>query len=315
MKNGKPYKYNSKDRIQRSPKKIGKKAKEETTQNTIKIDKTRLNDSKSLDTSFLEGRKEKKVNNNPKAKEKILKDSSKKIKKIRFFRNLFLSLSLVCIILLIGLYSYDSIKNMIDSYNSNHKKEEEVVKKKNDKIDDNYLFIGDYLTDEFNFEEFGYDYHYIKVSSRDNTTSNLLNNMKNSIYQYNPSIIFIELGSFDINNNSSVDEYISNLDNIVKLVHKNRPYATIYIESIYPINSGIEGFSSKYFGDSVTNELIKQFNISIEKYAKDNNVDYLDVYSLLVNKSSLDKTYTDNGYSLNKSGYQQVNKLIKKIVG
>ena len=313
MKNGKPYKYNAKDRIQKTPKKVKKKPNKEVTQNTIKIDRSRLNDTKSLDTSFLEGRKEEKEIKSTKEKDKKV-DHNKKIKQIRLFRNLFLSLSFVCIITLIILYTYDTVKKMIDSY---HKEEQEevVVKKKSDKIDDNYLFVGDYFTSDYNFEEFGYDYHYVKATSGDLTTSVLLNNMKTAIYQYNPSIVIIEVGLFDIHNNLSMDEYINNLDKIVTLIKTNRPYATIYIESIYPINPTVEGFDSKYFGDNVTNAIIKQYNSSILSYTKKNNIEYLDMYSVLDSRDVLDKDYTDNGYTLNKNGYQQVNKIIQKIVG
>ena len=314
MKNSKPYKYNAKDRIQKTPKKFKKESKKGVTENTIKIDDSRLNDSKSLDTSFLEGRKEKKVSGNQKEKEKILNDHGKKIKKIRFYRNLFLSLSFVCIVILILLYSYDTIKKMIDSNNDN-KKDVEVVKKKNDKVDDNYLFIGDYLTQSYDFDNFGLDYHYIKIGNNSYTTGDLLNNMKSNIYQYNPSIVIIELGLFDISNGISEEDYISNIDKIVRLIKTNRPYADIYVESINPINSKIDGYSSKYFSDNVTNELIKQYNISLEKYAKENKIEFIDTYSLLVNNSVLDSDYTDDGYTLNTNGYKQVNKMIQKIVG
>ena len=57
-------------------KKIQKKREmdKETLENTMKIriDRERLEDSESLDTSFLEGRAHKRVQNNKTAKEKIL---------------------------------------------------------------------------------------------------------------------------------------------------------------------------------------------------------------------------------------------------
>ena len=326
MKNNKPYKYTAKDRLKKSsgfnqPKINTKPKKKKSLENTIKIDAERLNDMDLLDTSFLEGRvdssvtKPKNSKKTKKEKNKLIINSSKILSKVHFFRNLFLSLALVCLFLIAVIFSYNYFKSAITDvlharFNDVEKVEEEV----DPIIDRNYLFVGDYLTDEFIFSKYGLDYHYVKSGVRNLTTENILYDGKGLIYDYNPSILFLEVGLFDIDNSISTEDIINNLDTIVKRIKTNRPYCKIYIESIYPLNSSVDGYDLKPFKSDITNETINETNAAIKNYCDTNDVYYLDVNSVLVKKNKLNKEFTDNGYSLNNDGYKQVYKLIKKII-
>lgn len=330
MKNGKPYKYTSKDRLKKSsgfnsPKTKEKKKKNDktkSTDNTIKIDLERLNDLDLLDTSFLEGRVDSSVTKpkNPKIirkeKDKKIIDSNKLLTRVHFLRNLFFGLALVCIFILATVYSFNFFKKTITNVLETRLDKEDIVEKEeNIKVDRNYLFVGDYFTDEYIFSKYGHDYHYVKSGKRDLTTQDILNNSKEYIYDYNPSMVFIEVGLYDICNSVSVDDIISNINDIVNNIKLNRPNAKIYIESIYPINSSIDNYELKPFEYDLTNEEINNVNSELELYCKDNKIKYLDINSILSKKGKLDKAYTENGFSLNNAGYKQVNKYIRKIIG
>lgn len=317
MKNNRPYKTDVKNRFSTSsngkPNKNKKGYKKNSSfENTIKIDEIRLNDSESLDTSFLEGRIEKKVSNSKKAKEKILQDNSRLLLKIRFFRKFFLSLAGICIIILVLLFSVDYVKNLY--YNNKTNQDVSKKEKKDDTttslIDHNYLFVGDIHTKKFDFASFDMDYHYVSSGKDGLTSRNLLDEMKEYIYDYNPSIIFLEVGLYDMNDDVSLDDYASNLEEIILLIQKNRPYAKIYIESIYPLPG-----DSSYFDDSVKNDKIIEWNEKIKNICEKKNVSYLDVYSMIEKDGSLDMDYVEEDIFLNKEGYQQVYKLIQKVVG
>ncbi len=317
MKNNRPYKTDVKNRFSTSsngkPNKNKKGYKKNSSfENTIKIDEIRLNDSESLDTSFLEGRIEKKVSNSKKAKEKILQDNSRLLLKIRFFRKFFLSLAGICIIILVLLFSVDYVKNLY--YNNKTNQDVSKKEKKDDTttslIDHNYLFVGDIHTKKFDFSSFDMDYHYVSSGKDGLTSRNLLDEMKEYIYDYNPSIIFLEVGLYDMNDDVSLDDYASNLEEIILLIQKNRPYAKIYIESIYPLPG-----DSSYFDDSVKNDKIIEWNEKIKNICEEKNVSYLDVYSMIEKDGSLDMDYVEEDIFLNKEGYQQVYKLIQKVVG
>ena len=194
----KPYKYSSKDRLEKTPNKKKNKTTEKVSENTVKIDEGRFKHIDSLDSSFLEARVEKKEEKNSK-----VKDNSEIVQKI---------LSLICIVLLLFLYSSDAIKASLSSANKLPNVEEEVTKKKNQFIDSNYLFVGDYHTDSFPLQDFGLDYHYVKSSNPELTTKDIITNMKDLVYSYNPSIVFIELGK----NNLSKEEYLNDISTIIQ---------------------------------------------------------------------------------------------------
>lgn len=308
-------------------------------------------ETESLDNSFLEGRNDKKdvkrkknsllkskigkftdfvdknvlVEEDKKEEPKIIKvedfieekedkkkDNSKKtisFSKISFFRKMFLRISAICAVLLILLVSSDylrsALKTTTDRITNGSKNSSNV-------IDDNYLFVGGYHTNLFSFDEFDLDYHYVNVSGKNLTTSLLLENMKTMVYDYNPSIVFLEMGLSDLNNNISYDEFMNNYGRIIRNIKNNRPNAVICVESIYPVrNSRTDEVLSK----EVTNNDISKLNSLLKDLAKENNILYLDVYSSLLKNGELNSKYTDDGLSLNKHGYEEVLKEVKKIIG
>ena len=75
-------------------------------------------------------------------------------------------------------------------------------------VDDNYLFVGDFSIDKLNKDDFGLDYHYVKSSEENLTTSALIDDLKKKIYDYNPSDVFLNIGMTDLKDNKSIDEII-----------------------------------------------------------------------------------------------------------
>lgn len=334
MKNNKPYKQYSKERVYSNNKsnKVNnlnsdfsknnknKKKKKEKVPTNIRIDMNRINDSESLDTSFLEGRIVKDEKKQKKVKEKVLKeDNAKKVKTIAFLRKVFLSLAVVCVILLVVIYACNSFSEYYKKWGNNKKNVVDIDEKdyvdNSSLVDNNYLFLGDFNTYKFDFNSFGLDYHYVKISSNEYTTSNLLDKLKRDVYDFNPSIIFYELGVVDVNNGKSNEEIISNIEKAMKGIKENRPYAKVYIESLYPVNKDVDNYDDSIIGDSVTNDRIVELNKLIENKTGEMDVNYFDVYSVLVKGDRLNPDFTDNGVYLNNKGYERVLKEIDKIVG
>ena len=320
MSKGKPY--NSVKRNLNNKTKSNNKNKQVNTKDNfdvttrLRVDDVRLNDAESLDTSFLEGRFEKKVTKNGnKAKEKILKDKSKRRRKIHSIKRFCYFISLLFLIILL-IVLFVNNKNYIFNYlgfNDTKKSKKDVVEETEKIIDDNYLFVGDFYTEKFNFDDYDLDYHYVKSSSSDLDTDDLLDNMKRKIYDYNPSIVFIQIGFNDLDDDKSVDDLINDIEKIINLIKENRPYATIYIESLYPINTDIEDFSDELV-DNIDNDKINEFNEKISKIVSKNKVNYLDVYKVLEKDGKLDLNLTDDGVNLNSDGYNQVYKLISSVI-
>lgn len=286
----------------KTTKKIDAKPKKLEDTIRIRIDDDRVNDVDSLDTSFIEGKKRKKVKENKKAKEKILTESKDYSKVFSVIKYIIYILAASCVVFL-GILALKNNK----FFESIKKPVEEVKEKKEDNkvvLPDNYLFVGDFYTNSMDLEDFLYP--YVKVSDLEYTTKDLLDNIDNDIYVYNPSTIFIQLGYNDLTTDVEESEIISNLEEIIKGIKSNRPYARIYIESLYPI---------KDMEDSnITNKDIKSLNKKIKKLTNSLDITYIDMYNELLEDDELKENYSDDGINLNEDGYKRVFKVINRIV-
>lgn len=303
----------NKDRIPNKKKSESKKKTtnqkklEQTTR--IRIDQERLEDFDSLDTSFLEGRLEKKYRNNKKARQKFFNTSENRLFSFVFFKIALLVISIFCIFSLFffGLPSFLS-KPKVEV-----KKESSVSSTKEKVIDDNYLFVGDFHTENLSLEDFSVP--TVKVCNEDYESIDILDHMRERIYQYNPSVVIIELGINDLSNNVSSNDILSNLEKIVLEIQENRPYASIYIESIYPFNSDVSDYDEDFFEENVSLDDIHSINKQIKVLTQDLDVSYIDISKVLSKDGKLNEKYTDDGIHLNDDGNHQVLKKIHEDVG
>lgn len=312
--NKKPYtrtsktinKKNSSNKFNKNKNSNKNKLKDNSPQ--VRMDKERINDIETLDTSFLEGRITKKKNKT--VKENLLKDntsnSSKYIKYV---------LIVLAIILVVGgiYFFYKCIINQLDKIEYKSENKDIVVPSPTIKVDmdNNYLFVGTFNTNRL---DFGDDYHYIKVSEDHYNTNHILDEMTKQVYQYNPTYVFIELGINELYVESNTD-FVDRLGKIIDGIKENRPYAKIYVESIYPINRKVENFDNTIIEEYIDNEMIYTVNKDIKKMVEKKEVKYLDLYSLLIQDDNLIEDYTDNGVYLNDRGYKVVYDEINKIIG
>lgn len=327
MKNSKPYNYSAKDRNKKNSdnknanKNRNNASKKKTTllENTIKIDPVRLNDSESLDTSFLEARVEKKVNKNKKLKDRILVDNTELLKKLTLVRRIFIGIAVCVIVILVAVFLVDNSDKIGKLIAPNDEKvskptknedDEETYPKNTSEIDNNYLFVGDFYSSNFDFNEFDLDYHYVKSCNEELTVGDILNDMKGMIYRYNPSIVFIQVGFNDIEAGEGDEEIVSNLTKVIKGIKNNRPNALIYLESLYPIDEESESVTFT----NINNERIVNINKKYKELCKEQDINYLDVYSPLVKNKSIDSNYSSDGLHLNSDGYEQVLNLVNKVV-
>lgn len=272
----------------------------------IRTDDIRLNDADTLDTSFLEGRIDKKIKKNKIRKENILNSAGKKKLNLKPFRFIFFGISflLIFVFLIIIIMNNSFFETKSNKFDKN-------IEDVSIKIDNNYLFVGDYNTNKLDFK----DFHYVKSSDDNMTSSDLFNHIKERIYCYNPSHIFINIGINDLADNKSNNEIIENLSKIIEGIKDNRPVAKIYIESLYPINKDVDDYDSDILSKDVDNDKIVSLNERIKDLTIEKKVNYIDMYSLLVDNDKLDSNYTDNGIYLNKKGNEVVKKKINEIIG
>lgn len=85
---------------------------------------------------------------------------------------------------------------------------------------------------------------------------------------------------------------------LVKGIKKECPTATIYLQSILPVNNNV----SK---NHCSNDKIVKANEIIKKIAKENSLTYLDIHKLYLKNGEMDKNVTKDGIHLKKEYYNK----------
>ena len=140
--------------------------------------------------------------------------------------------------------------------------------------------------------------------------------MNKMVYQYNPSKVFILIGINDLELKVDDNVVVNNIRKIVQGIKKNRRYAKIYVESIYPINNSdddkIEG--SIINGNRKNSDII-DINNKLVKLTKEEGATYIDLHKELVDGNGLLKIeYTVDGLHLSSEGYEKVTEVLRKYI-
>lgn len=298
---------NNKNKKSTSSKKVDYNKKLEHT-TRIRVDSKRINDLDSLDTSFLEGRLAKKTKNNKKAKEMILNEKRQVIYHLDVLKKVLFSLSFLFIVALSIIY-FINHKNLF--INNSSKKEVFSVKTNNTSkfiLDENYVFIGDFSLEKIDYDSFSVP-TIIKVNS-DYQSEDILNHLKEYVYIYNPSFVYIGVGMNDINHEIELSKISSNIENIIKSIKENRPLSKIVIQTVYPINEEMKKDDFSH----ITIDKINDLNKEIKIISDNEKIEIIDFYNILSFKDVLREKYTSDGVHLNDLGYSIINKKIKEVV-
>ena len=155
--NKKPYTRNNKTFDNKDKKRHNKKKKGNVNNSIndnspqIRMDKERINDIETLDTSFLEGRISNKKNRA--VKEKLLNNKENKF--LKYMKYFFIVFAIIFVI--VGIYLFvRGIRKQLDKIDSKaEQKEAHVVPTPIMKIDmdNNYLFIGTFNTERLSSEK------------------------------------------------------------------------------------------------------------------------------------------------------------------
>ncbi len=295
-----------------------KEQKEETVEDTH-FDLEDLKDDE-MDLTFISKRKAKKISKK-KNDEKIMKDPKKEnfegleekeekiyepVKVSKSSKKIVIFLILV-ILLLSGFLAYHFVT-------FDHS-EPRVETKIEEVVPENIVFLGDSITDFYDLDKYYEGYHVVNSGINGNQTDDILGDMNERIYQYNPSKVFILIGTNDLQHEKSVDEIIDNIKKIVEGIEENRPQTQIYIESIYPINNTDNEKIDQDMVGRRTNEDIKEINDKLESYCKEKNITYIDLYNLLVDdEDNLKEEYTNEGLHISDEGYEVITEKIKEYL-
>lgn len=289
------------------------------TKQQLIFDDEDLDATVNLDTSFIEAREK----NRKKVVEKTLENNKREFENLKREErknksNGSLRLIIVLLVCLsVGLIGFDIY--YFTNINDNKPKKEVIYKEQKvveEVVDENILFLGDSLTHRYDLDKYYEDFNVVNSGIDGNRTSDILSDMKARVYDYNPSKVFLLIGINDLRGDVSGEEVVKNIGEIIKLIKENRPYAKIYLESIYPINKTDDDKVDGYVKDfSITNDDIETINKKLESLAKDEKVTYIDMFSELVDsEGNLKLEYTEEGLHMSDEGYDKITEILTKYI-
>lgn len=211
----------------------------------------------------------------------------------------FLVILLIIVLIVVNINSRLNIQNSIRTV--------EVI---NDK--EEVLFVGDSITDGYDLKKY-YNYEnkiIINSGVGGYRTINIINRFRNLVDQYNPNKLFLMIGTNDIGAGMSKDEIVNNIKKIIFMIREKDPNIKIYLETIYPINKDKRKEDKRR-----NNKFISEINKELKKYCESNDVEFIDIYSYLVDENdTLKSEYTEDGLHLNDLGYEMVTSILKPYV-
>ena len=185
-------------------------------------------------------------------------------------------------------------------------------------LNPNIVMLGDSITDFYDLDKYyGDDELIVNSGINGNKTEDIISNIRGRVYAYNPSKIFLLIGVNDIlYENASPDQVLSNIDEIVNEIKEKLPNATIYIESIYPVNNiWKDEHDNRVKDEKEVNGIIIMTNDLIKEYCNENKIKFVDIYPhLLDDNGVLNHDYTNDGLHPNDKGYKVITKILKKYM-
>ena len=246
------------------------------------------------------------------------------IKRENIRNKVFLVSSLIITLCILTVLKFDLNINKTKILNSQSleiaKKEEKQKNKKDEKVDfkkENIVFYGDSITDFYNLEKFYENLPVINSGTSGFQTKDLLNLIKERVYIYIPTKVFIMIGTNDIAfTDLTNEELVNNIKEIVNRIKDNRPKTEIFVESIYPINRKTDNdIVDSSMVNIRKNERIKEINKKIKKMCEQEKVTYINMYDLLTDENGdLNLDYTVEGLHINDKGYEVITKKLMEYI-
>ena len=209
--------------------------------------------------------------------------------------------NIILVIILLGFITF----TIIHFVTTNHASKE--VKVVNNVLDSNYVFLGDSITAGYDLEEFFSDLPVVNSGVSGYRAKDILSRLDNMVYRYNPSKVFLLIGTNDISRGKDKEYIIGRISKIIDEIKENRKYTEIYVESIYPINSNKV--------KNRKNDFINELNIEIKSLCKEKEINYIDIHKLLVDDNGeLKEEYSDDGLHITYEGYEVITQELEKYL-
>jgi lysophospholipase L1-like esterase len=152
-------------------------------------------------------------------------------------------------------------------------------------------------------------------------TSELLNSMEECIFELQPSKIFINIGTNDMNNlDYRKEKLVENYDEILTKIKLRLPNCEVYVMAYYPVNAkadfpGVDYEFKKEAFKMRTNEVILEANKMIEELTKKHNYKFINVNEGLIDdEGNLKEEFSVEGIHMWPDAYSIVLENMEKYL-
>lgn len=187
------------------------------------------------------------------------------------------------------------------------------------------LFVGSSLMEWFPINEMqqnlSKDYIIYNRGIAGFVTTELLAYMEECIFELEPSKIFINIGTNDMNTpDYKKDKLIKNYDKILTEIGEKLPNCKVYVMAYYPLNAkadfpGVDKEFKENRFKTRTNAVILEANQSVEELAKKHNYEFINANDGLMDKEgNLKEEFSIEGIHMWPNAYSVILENIKKYL-
>jgi len=174
----------------------------------------------------------------------------------------------------------------------------------------NVVLVGDSITEGFNVKTYFPGQRVLNRGIGGDGVGigkiGVLRRLDNSIFNCNPSHIFIMIGINDIGGSRTTEELIGAYREILNRVQIRLPDVLVYIESVLPCRDK--------FADR--NPKVLDYNKQLKRLAAQYGYNYLDLHTLMKDSTGqLKEEFSSDGIHLTPAAYQVWKKEIDKALG
>ena len=176
--------------------------------------------------------------------------------------------------------------------------------------DDSIVFIGDSHTEYFALDEYFTGFPVINRGIYGDTTYGVLNRLEESVFNLNPSVIFLLIGVNDIKKTRDTNEKIAeNIKEITLQLRRTFPETKIYVQSLYPVNQ------RPFDTYKISGKRISEINVLLQSFCLNEDITYIDMLSHLIDETGqLQEEFTIEGLHLNSIGYRFVSEILHQYI-
>ena len=173
------------------------------------------------------------------------------------------------------------------------------------------IFLGNSITDGGEWAELFQNPNCKNRGISADICAGVLNRLE-TITKGQPAMIFLMIGTNDMNHGLSNDTIAMNVREIVQRIKLESPRTKIIVQSILPTNDCygyFAGHTKRYADVAVINNMLKTM-------AEEEDVEYLDLYSRFANEDGkMDPKYSNDGLHINGEGYLLWKEMVDDEIG